>query len=140
MSKVGNAWITVMVIDTHVWLWFLSGSDELAKPLRNRIEQDPQSILLSSISVWEAIMLAERGRIEVEGSPCAHFREALRLVPVSQAAISYEIAIKSREIKLTNADPADRFIAATALVYDVPLATADRRLSKTAGLNVIKAR
>ncbi len=128
-----------MVIDTHVWLWFLSGSDELAKPLRNRIEHDPQSILLSSISVWEAIMLAERGRIEVEGAPCTHFREALRLVPVSQAAISHEIAIKSREIKLTSADPADRFIAATALIYDVPLATADRRLAKTAGLNIIKA-
>jgi PIN domain nuclease of toxin-antitoxin system len=129
-----------MVIDTHVWLWFLSGSTELSKPVRNRIEHDPTSILLSPISVWEANMLAERGRIEVQGSPSAHFREALRLVPVSQAVISHEIAFRSREIKFSGADPADRFIAATALVYDVPLATADRQLWKIAGLNVIKAR
>jgi PIN domain nuclease of toxin-antitoxin system len=38
------------------------------------------------------------------------------------------VAIQSRRITLPHQDPADRFLAATAQVYDLTLVTADERL------------
>jgi len=45
--------------------------------------------------------------------------------------MNYEVAIQSRAIDLEHRDPADRFLAATALVYDLTLVTADERLLRS---------
>jgi PIN domain nuclease of toxin-antitoxin system len=39
--------------------------------------------------------------------------------------------MQSRAIDLAHQDPADRFLAATALVYDLTLVTADARLLRS---------
>ena len=51
---------------------------------------------------------------------------------IKQAAINHEVAMQSRLIKLPHQDPADRFIAASAVVYDLVLVTADKYLIKAA--------
>ncbi len=48
--------------------------------------------------------------------------EALARTP---AVLTFEVAIRSREVMLPRPDPADRFLVATALVYDLTLVTAD---------------
>jgi PIN domain nuclease of toxin-antitoxin system len=129
----------VVLIDTHVWLWFISGDTLLAQHLRKRIENDCESILLSFISVWEAVVLAQKGRISVKGNPIEHFREALALVPLKQAPLSNEIALVSRSLKTKLNDPADLFIAATAIIYNVSLATSDMELKKIKEIQVVDA-
>jgi len=47
---------------------------------------------------------------------------------VSEAPLDSEIALLSGEIALPHRDPAGRLLAATALVYQLPLVTAHRRL------------
>ena len=49
-----------------------------------------------------------------------------------QASLSHEVAMQSRLIKLPRQDPADRFIAASAAVYDPILTTSDKYLIKAA--------
>jgi PIN domain nuclease of toxin-antitoxin system len=39
------------------------------------------------------------------------------------------VAVTSREIELPHQDPADHFLAATALVYDLELLTVDTHLA-----------
>ena len=63
-------------------------------------------------------MQAERGRAVLEK------------VPFREAALTQEVAIQSRLVELPHRDPADRFLAATALVYELTLVTADERLLK----------
>jgi len=55
-------------------------------------------------------------------------RDVLRKISVKEASLNYEVSIQSRMPDLSHEDPADRFLAATAVVYDLTLVTADERL------------
>jgi PIN domain nuclease of toxin-antitoxin system len=56
---------------------------------------------------------------------------------LQEAPLNKHVAMESRRIKLTHKDPGDRFIAATALVYDLVLVTADRELLRCPALKTI---
>ena len=83
---------------------------------------------LSPISVWETLVLAEKGRIKIDRDPLVWVKRYLRSLDFKEARITHEIAMKSRFIELSHQDPADRFIVATAVELDLTLATVDRRL------------
>lgn len=117
-----------LLLDTHIWLWALLEPNRLGRELVALMEDATTELWLSPASVWEALLLAERGRIDVAGSPVAWMRERLSGMPVRDAAITREVAITSRTLDLGHEDPADRFIAATAVTYELTLATADRKL------------
>lgn len=52
----------------------------------------------------------------------------MRAQPVVDAPLNRDVAIASRTLDIQHEDPADRFIAASAVVHELTLATADRRL------------
>ena len=74
-------------------------------------------------------MLEERGRISLARGLRTWVEEAGERFPLQDAALNREVAMTSREIRLPHPDPADHFLAATALVYGLTLATVDRRLT-----------
>ncbi len=76
--------------------------------------------------------MVKKKRIILDDDPVMWMREVLDVHPFSEAAINHEVALKSRTIKLPHQDPADRFIAASAIVYDLTLVTADRHLISAA--------
>ena len=96
------------------------------------LENDANQLWLSPISTWEVIMLAEKGHIQLDDSPAAWMENVLSTLPFNEAALNHEIAIQSRKISLPHQDPADRFIAASAIVYGLTLITADKKLIKGA--------
>jgi PIN domain nuclease of toxin-antitoxin system len=119
-----------LLLDTHVWIWSHVEPDRLGKRLARTLEDPATELWLSPISIWEFLILAEHKRIQVaRGSTPAEWVEAaLARVPMDEAAVNRAVALRSRTIGLTHNDPADRFLAATADVYDLVLATSDRRL------------
>ena len=127
------------LLDTHVWFWHLVGSDRLPATLRRAIDASPEDCWLSPISVWELGMLAERGRVSIEGE----FRKWVALArarfPVNDAVMNLEVALKSREIELPHNGPADHFLAATALVYELTMMTLDRHLLEVDWLPTLSA-
>ena len=46
--------------------------------------------------------------------------------------------MESRKIRLINQDPADRFIAATAKCYNIPLITSDKKIIDSKALDIIE--
>ena len=59
-------------------------------------------------------------------------QNVLNSLPFKQATLNHEVAMQSRLIDLPRQDPADRFIAASAAVYDLVLVTADKYLIEAA--------
>lgn len=117
-----------LLLDTHVWLWSLLAPERL-RPESAKALQDPENRLyLSPISIWEALLLAERRRLELTEEPRAWIAKVLAEVPFFEAPLTFEAAIDSREVRLPHDDPADRFLAATARTQDLILLTADQRL------------
>jgi PIN domain nuclease of toxin-antitoxin system len=61
-------------------------------------------------------------------------KDVLSTLPFQEAMLNHEVAMQSRTILLPHQDPADRFIAASAIVYGLTLVTADRNLIEAAKL------
>ncbi len=129
-----------LLLDTHIWIWALGEPGRLSSLVAQRLEDPANEIWLSPISVWETLLLAEKGRIQL-GSPSGHWiADALAGIPVRDATLTREVATVSRLIDLPHQDPADRFIAASAVVYDLDLVTADKRLLRSKQYRVVANR
>jgi PIN domain nuclease of toxin-antitoxin system len=72
--------------------------------------------------------LAERGRVEISGDYRDWVAKAGGAFPLREAALNNEVVLTSLELELPTKDPADRFLAATALVFELELVTLDREL------------
>ncbi|MFP4134183.1 MAG: type II toxin-antitoxin system VapC family toxin [Halothece sp.] len=70
---------------------------------------------LSPISVWETLILAEKERIILKPDPPTWVKNSLQQLDTREAPLSNDIALLSRQLQLQHQDPADRFIAATAI-------------------------
>ena len=118
----------------------MSAPDKLGKRLRATLGRAATELWLSPISVWELLVLAERGRIRFGSEPRRWMAEALSRTPAQEAPLNHEVAIRSREILPAHQDPADRFLVATALVYDLTLATADEELIRLKPCSILPNR
>jgi PIN domain nuclease of toxin-antitoxin system len=126
------------LLDTHIWIWSLLEPSHL-KPKVAQILKDPTNHLwLSPVSTWEFLILVEKGRILMEEDPVGWVDRVFKRIPFQEAPINHRIAVESRLVDLPHQDPVDRFLAATALVYDMTLITADERLSRCKKISVLK--
>jgi PIN domain nuclease of toxin-antitoxin system len=117
-----------LLLDTHIWIWSLLEPARLSRKVRAELESPDNELWLSPVSTWELLVLIEKGRISVDKDPVAWVTDASRTVATREAALTHEVAIESRAVDLPHQDPVDRFLAATARVYDLTLVTADHRL------------
>jgi PIN domain nuclease of toxin-antitoxin system len=115
-----------LLLDTHIWLWSLQGSNRLGKRTAQEIRNPENERWLSPISTWEALTLNAKGRIRLPddisvwvAESTAHFLEA---------PLTHEIALAASRLRWTHNDPADRFLAATAQLLRLTLVTADASL------------
>lgn len=114
-----------LLLDTHIWLWYLLGDQRLSLQLQNAIVDPNTELWLSPISIWETLILAEKGRLSLQPDPITWVNLALKTLDTREAQMNHYIAILSRQIALPHQDPADRFIVATAIYYGLILSTVD---------------
>lgn len=129
-----------LLLDTHIWLWALLDPDRLSPAVRAELASAENELWLSPISVWEAMLLAERGRVRVDTTPTEWVERMVTALPRREAALTHDIAVASRQLTLTHEDPADRFLAATAQVLGLTLVTADARLIASTEYDVMANR
>jgi PIN domain nuclease of toxin-antitoxin system len=122
----------VILLDTHALIWLDEANPRLGSKASKAIDDafTAGTLMVSAISFWEVGTLVEKGRLRLEIELGAwrqdFFRQGLIELPVSG-----EIAIKAASLSSFHGDPADRLIAATALVNSLTLLTADERLLRT---------
>ncbi len=126
-----------LLLDTHIWLWGLLDPDRLSNGVRQALASRQEELRLSPISIWEALILAERGRLTLEPNPRSWLRKAMSKCPIVEVPVTFDVVLASRNIDLEHQDPADRFIAASAKVFGLKLVTADRRLLRCPEIEVL---
>jgi len=126
-----------LLLDTHIWLWSHGVRTKLADRVASEIRSEDNEIWLSPISFWELMILVEKNRVSLDAEPAKWISRALDEIPVREASLNREVAIQSRMVDLPHQDPADRFLAATALVYELTLVTADERLLRAKGISIL---
>ncbi len=120
----------MIVLDTHVWVWWVQGELRLPRSAVQQIEDAERTgIGVSAISCWEVAKLVEHGRLALP-LPVEHWiATALAYPGVRLLPISPRIAVESTQLPGPfRSDPADQIIVATARVFDCTLMTADQKI------------
>jgi PIN domain nuclease of toxin-antitoxin system len=119
----------VILLDTHVALWLTADSRSLGKRSRRIAKQAAASdqLAISAVSFWEIALLIAKGRLRPPDT-AQEMRRQILDEGVIELPLTGAIAILAGELEGLHADPADRFIAATAIAHNATLMTADERL------------
>lgn len=121
----------MIVLDTHVWVWWLSEGYSFSSKVRKLLNEGKtkHTIYISSISVWEVAQLATRGRLQLTMDYADWIAHAESLPFINFVPIDNHIALKSIQLHSPlHQDPADRIIIATALTLGASLITKDEKI------------
>jgi len=122
----------MVVLDTHVLVWWVNGSGSLSVTAENVIKRtlaQGSEVLVSAISAWEVSMLINKGRLVLSMDVESWFDEVSQIDGMRFIPVDNEISIKSTVLPGNfHKDPADRMIIATARKLAIPLVTADEKI------------
>jgi PIN domain nuclease of toxin-antitoxin system len=129
----------VILLDTHIWVWWVHGSERLgAAALELLLQREKAGDLsISVISCWEVAKLVERGRLTLPLPVESWLERALAYPGLRLLELTPRIIVESTQLPDFHRDPADQLIVATARVLRCPLATVDRRILSYAGVDTI---
>jgi PIN domain nuclease of toxin-antitoxin system len=133
----------LILLDTHVWLWWLLGSPRLAAKERAALDRlgSRGAVGLAAVSLWEAQMLHAKGRLTLDRAFDVWIREAAATGVVEILPLDVEVVILLATLPATfHGDPADRLIVSTARAHRVPLATHDRAVRRSRLVTLWKPR
>jgi PIN domain nuclease of toxin-antitoxin system len=129
-----------LLLDTHIWLWSLVDRKRLSPRVIKEIGDPHSELWLSPISIWELVILCQKGRITLDEDVDQWIAHRLSAVPLREAPVTYEVARETGRLLLPQRDPADRFLVATAKVFELTLVTADEQLLKSRDVSVLANR
>jgi PIN domain nuclease of toxin-antitoxin system len=120
----------VILLDTHVWVWWVHGDVALPSRVTSTIGYfASEGLAVSAISCWEVAKLVERGRLQLPTGIHEWMDLALDGSGVIVVPLAPSIAIASSTLPGTfHRDPADQIIVATSRVYSLPLVTCDQKI------------
>ena len=115
----------VIVLDTHVWLWYVNRDRDLYPPTWPERIETASRVAVSSVSCFEIAYAEKRGRICLECPVDEWFSDALEPAGVELFPLTPAIALRAVNLTPAHRDPFDRLIIATALDHDAMLASVD---------------
>jgi PIN domain nuclease of toxin-antitoxin system len=117
----------LIVIDTHVWVWWIDGNPKLPANFQAYLQaHEAEGLGVSIISVWEVAKLVEKKRLTLQVPVEDWLNSALVFPGIRLLDLTPRIAVESTQLPGSfHRDPADQIIVATARVYSCPLVTVD---------------
>ncbi|AFY44990.1 type II toxin-antitoxin system VapC family toxin [Nostoc sp. PCC 7107] len=121
----------MILLDTHIWLWWLHSPDQLSERGRNllTVGENQNALIVSAISVWEIAVKYSNGKLPLplpvnEWFALAKSRPGITIEPLDPLD-----AITSTQLPGDfHKDPADRIIVAIAYHRNIELMTCDQKI------------
>ncbi|MBO0700589.1 MAG: type II toxin-antitoxin system VapC family toxin [Zavarzinella sp.] len=118
-----------LLLDTHVFLWYITADSKLPAPFRAAIQDPANEVYLSVVSVWEAVIKHGLGKLPLPGPPADYLpqqRDAhgITSLPVAEGAMPHVAGLPP-----LHRDPFDRLLVAQALQHGLTVATVDPDVS-----------
>jgi PIN domain nuclease of toxin-antitoxin system len=114
----------MLLLDTHIALWWLTGDVHLKKPIRTKMSSQPCAISVASL--WEVAIKYRLGKLDISPST---FLEAIKEADVIIYPISEEQVITVGHMADGHHDPFDLLLLSIALLETASFVTADKKLA-----------
>jgi PIN domain nuclease of toxin-antitoxin system len=125
-----------LLLDTHIWIWTVLEPWRVTSEVTQEIAR-AEAVYLSPISIWELSLLAEKKTVVLRMDFGEWCRQAIREQTLQEAPLTWDVSAEMPFTRFMHRDPGDRFLVATAKVYDLTLVTADERLIEAPGVKVL---
>jgi PIN domain nuclease of toxin-antitoxin system len=110
-----------LLLDTHIFLWYLAASRKLTKSVLTRIEM-ADVVYVSAASIWEAGIKIKQGKLEAN---IEDLYEGIASSGFAELPISAYHSVKAANLPEHHRDPFDRMLIAQAMSEPLKLLTAD---------------
>ena len=117
-----------MLLDTHIFLWWLFDDPHLPENIKERIQDIDNTIFVSAASVWEISTKYRIGKLPLASSVAGDIPRWIVKAGFNSMNIKPEHAQMAGSWDLPHKDPFDRMLAAQAKIEDMPLASIDKKL------------
>ena len=104
------------------------------------ITQPDNVLFLSPLSIRELSILTERKRVTLDRDFGERCKASIRDLSLAEAPFTWDVAAELPFTRFLHRDPGDRFLVATAKVFDLTLVTADERLIEVPGIKILANR
>lgn len=116
-----------MILDTCALLSWTLFPDKLSDRARRAIDGYPGRLTISSASIWEVGVKAQKGRLPL-GMPTHYWYASLDRLDLHVEPVDALLWIDSTELDWANPDPVDRLVVALSRRRGFPLLTSDRSI------------
>lgn len=124
-----------LLLDTHVFLWWLVDDRRLSRQARAAIGDSSVMAFVSAASLWEAEIKTALGRLELDTGIADLAREVTGNGFV-ELPITGRYTRTAATLPSHHHDPFDRMLIAQAMVDDLRLVTADQIIGRY-GIDVL---
>jgi PIN domain nuclease of toxin-antitoxin system len=114
-----------ILLDTHIFLWFISGDNQLSTDVWNAIRDPDNEVYLSAISVWEAIVKYQLGKLPLPEHPETYLPKQRDLHQIASLDLDESSVIQLAKLPPLHRDPFDRMLICQALQNGLTIATVD---------------
>lgn len=114
-----------ILLDTHIFLWFISGDARLSTDIRDAIRNPENEVFLSAVSIWEAIVKHQLGKLPLPEPPEIYLPKQRDLHQISSLALDENSVVQLAGLPLLHRDPFDRMLICQALQNSLIIATLD---------------
>jgi PIN domain nuclease of toxin-antitoxin system len=114
-----------LLLDTHVFLWYISADPQLPGAFRDSIRDPGNEAYLSVASVWEAVIKYGLGKLPLPATPEVYLPRQRELHQITSLLIDEATFIHLAQLPHLHRDPFDRILIAQALQHDLNVATVD---------------
>jgi PIN domain nuclease of toxin-antitoxin system len=117
--------MTKFLLDTHTFLWFVSGSPELSDPARNLIENDHHEVYLSIASLWEISIKVAIGKLQIQGT-YETVIDDLTENEIGILPLNFSHTVCQTKLPFHHRDPFDRILVSQVIVENLDFISADQ--------------
>jgi PIN domain nuclease of toxin-antitoxin system len=119
-----------LLLDTHIFLWFISGNPQLPLRWQNQIQDPANRVYLSVASVWEATIKYQLGKLPLPESPEIYLPKQRDRHQIDSLTIDEGTIQKLPTLPVLHRDPFDRILICQSIQHDLTLMTIDREIKQ----------
>ncbi len=117
-----------LLLDTHIFLWFISGDERLPEGMRDGIRDLNNEVYLSTVSLWEAIVKHRLGKLPLPQPPNIYLPIQRQKHQIASLSLDEASVSQLAGLPQIHRDPFDRMLICQALEHGLTVVTVDDAL------------